>query len=119
MAGEKNPQAAVDYSDLDPFKIVAQQAAATTSRNLEEYFGYHFLEESRGESACVWYENERYQAMVAEGLGTKNLVADRLFEEIKTASQNLSAIANVVGENSDGQFLFLQTIGQRLDFLYL
>lgn len=100
MAGEKNPQAAVDYSDLDPFKIVAQQAAATTSRNLEEYFGYHFLEESRGESACVWYENERYQAMVAEGLGTKNLVADRLFEEIKTASQNLSAIANVVGENS-------------------
>src|SRR3990167_5625377 len=100
MAGEKNPQAAVNYSDLDPFKIAAQQAAATTSRNLEEYFGYHFLEESRGESDCVWYENERYQAMVAEGLGTKNLVADRLFEEIKTASQNLSAIANVVGENS-------------------
>lgn len=38
--------------------------------------------------------------MVTEGLGTKNLVADELFKEIKAASQDLSVIANGVGEGS-------------------
>lgn len=98
MAGNKNEQVGVNYRELDPFKIAAQKAAATTSHNLEEYFGYHEVPESRGESAYVWYEGDKYQAMVTEGLGTKNLVADKLFEEIKVASQNLSAVANAFGQ---------------------
>src|SRR6185312_3058633 len=31
---------------------------------------------SRGESAYVWEEKDSYRAIVVEGLGTKNLVAD-------------------------------------------
>jgi phosphoribosylformylglycinamidine cyclo-ligase len=68
---------AVNYSELDPFKIAAQRAAAATSGNLlnsgaTEVFG------TRGESAYVWEEAERYRAIVTEGLGTKNLVADAM-----------------------------------------
>lgn len=100
MAGNKNEQTGVNYGDLDPFKIAAQEAAATTSQNLAEYFGYHEIPESRGESAYVWYESEKYQAMVIEGLGTKNIAADRFFEELKKASQNLSSIANEVSKDS-------------------
>lgn len=87
-------QGGVNYNDLDPFKIVAQNAAASTAGNLEKYFGYHEVEESRGESAYVWYEGFKYQAMVIEGLGTKNLAADELFRQIKEASVIESQIAN-------------------------
>lgn len=90
----------VNYSELDPFKIAAQRAAASTAHNLEDYFGYHEVVESRGESAYVWYEGDKYQAIVTEGLGTKNLVADQLFREIKDASSNLSAIANEVNRTT-------------------
>jgi phosphoribosylformylglycinamidine cyclo-ligase len=78
-AGEpkSNEHGAVNYSELDPFKIAAQRAAGGTAHNLR-YFGYEEMIESRGESAYVWDEGEKYGAATPEGLGTKNLVADRM-----------------------------------------
>lgn len=63
----------VDYSKIDPLKILAQSLAKTTSNT-----DIKVVEESRGESAFVWEEEESYRAFVIEGLGTKNLVADEL-----------------------------------------
>ena len=67
----------VDYSSIDPAKVSAQQAAAKTSKNLG-YFGMEEIAASRGESAYVWREQDGYRALVVEGLGTKNLVADSM-----------------------------------------
>lgn len=58
----------VDYTILDAFKIEAQRAAKKTGGGPA----------SRGESAFVWEERDCYRAMVIEGLGTKNLVADAM-----------------------------------------
>jgi phosphoribosylformylglycinamidine cyclo-ligase len=74
-------QAGVDYGSLDPFKIAAQRAAGETAMHLHRHgYGYGEVAESRGESAYVWDEGNRYGAMVVEGLGTKNLVADAMRE---------------------------------------
>src|SRR5664279_1180672 len=67
----------VDYSALDPIKLLAQQAAAATAPNLGK-FGASELTASRGESAYVWEEPDAYRALVVEGLGTKNLIADKM-----------------------------------------
>jgi len=67
--------AGVDYSAMDPIKVLAQQRAAATASNLEN-FGADEVSASRGESAYVWEEADAYRALVIEGLGTKNLVAD-------------------------------------------
>jgi phosphoribosylformylglycinamidine cyclo-ligase len=69
----------VNYADMDPFKVAAQKAATTTAHNLEDW-GYEEVVASRGESAYVWKEGDKYRAMVTEGLGTKNLVADAVSE---------------------------------------
>ncbi len=65
----------VDYTALDPIKVLAQKQAQTTSGNLGA-FGMSEVGASRGESAYVWEEPNAYRALVVEGLGTKNLVAD-------------------------------------------
>ena len=70
----------VDYSVLDVLKLKAQQAAAATAHNLEQNFGLAEVAESRGESAYVWDDGDEYGAIVTEGLGTKNLVADAMRE---------------------------------------
>lgn len=70
-------QTGVDYSAMDPVKVLAQKAAASTAQNLGA-FGASEVSASRGESAYVWDEGESYRALVIEGLGTKNLVADAL-----------------------------------------
>ncbi len=67
--------AGVDYSAIDPAKVLAQRAAAGTAAQLQRW-GHRELAASRGESAFVWDEGPRYRAMVMEGLGTKSLVAD-------------------------------------------
>lgn len=68
-------QSGVDYSKLDPSKVSAQQAAASTASNLGN-FGFSEVGTSRGESAYVWDQGESYGAFVVEGLGTKNMIAD-------------------------------------------
>jgi phosphoribosylformylglycinamidine cyclo-ligase len=65
----------VDYSAVDPIKILAQKRAAGTASNLSGFTSRE-LPESRGESAYVWEEGDVYRSLVIEGLGTKNLVAD-------------------------------------------
>lgn len=70
-------QAGVDYSAMDPIKVLAQKNAAATSGNLQRH-GATEVSASRGESAYVWEENDGYRALVIEGLGTKNLVADAM-----------------------------------------
>ena len=67
----------VDYNVMDPLKKLAQEAGKQTSANLLN-FGAKEIEQSRGESAFVWEEENAYRAFVIEGLGTKNLVADEM-----------------------------------------
>ena len=67
----------VNYGSIDPAKVLSQDMAKTTSSNLEK-FGMKELPLSRGESAYVWEEDNMYRALVVEGLGTKNLVADEM-----------------------------------------
>ncbi|PID99491.1 phosphoribosylformylglycinamidine cyclo-ligase [Candidatus Saccharibacteria bacterium] len=70
-------QTGVDYSAMDPVKVLAQKAAQSTAPNLGS-FGASEVTASRGESAYVWEETDAYRALVVEGLGTKNLVADAM-----------------------------------------
>lgn len=65
----------VNYALIDPIKIVAQNAAKETAKNLVSH-GFSEITDSRGESAYVWKQGDSYMASVIEGLGTKNLVAD-------------------------------------------
>lgn len=81
MPGERAPilypSTGVNYDAMDPFKRAAQLAAAETSPNIRRT-GFSVVEKSRGESAFVVDEGDRYTAHVIEGLGTKNLVADQM-----------------------------------------
>lgn len=66
-----------NYDTKDPVKKIAQASAASTAVNLTHH-GFHELTDSRGESAYVWQQGRTLMASVVEGLGTKNLVADRM-----------------------------------------
>ncbi len=68
-------QAGVDYAKIDPLKILAQNAAASTAGNLARH-GLTEVAASRGESAYVVDCGEFYLASITECLGTKALVAD-------------------------------------------
>ena len=68
-------QSGVDYSKIDPLKILAQQAARATGVNTVSA-GVTEVEASRGESAYVMDVGEFYIACITECLGTKALVAD-------------------------------------------
>ncbi len=70
-------QSGVDYSAMDPIKVLAQKNAAGTAGNLAN-FNATEVSASRGESAYVWEEADSYRSLVIEGLGTKNLVADAM-----------------------------------------
>ena len=75
--GPTYAESGVDYSAMDPIKVLAQQNAAGTASNLGA-FGATEVGASRGESAYVWEEPDAYRSLVIEGLGTKNLVADAM-----------------------------------------
>jgi phosphoribosylformylglycinamidine cyclo-ligase len=70
-------QAGVDYDRIDPLKILAQRAAASTAGNLARH-GLTEVAASRGESAYVVDCGEFYLASITECLGTKALVADAM-----------------------------------------
>ncbi len=75
MSDRKYAEAGVDYSKIDPSKLLAQELAAKTAHHL----GRLNLEEiasSRGESAYIVKMGAVSIAFVTEALGTKNLVAD-------------------------------------------
>ncbi len=77
----------VVYGDMDPFKILAQRLARQTNRNVVRR-GRTPVEWTRGESVFVYQDTNsgRYYGHVEEGLGTKNLVADALAEELGGAA---------------------------------
>jgi len=64
----------VNYSQIDPIKILAQKAAVKTAKNLPA--GFKEVSQSRGESAYVVDCGGFYLASITECLGTKALVAD-------------------------------------------
>jgi phosphoribosylformylglycinamidine cyclo-ligase len=72
----------VDYDAMDPFKRMAQVAGRQTATNIERvnYGEFKEFEASRGESAYLIETSISYFAHVLEGLGTKNLVADAMYE---------------------------------------
>jgi phosphoribosylformylglycinamidine cyclo-ligase len=84
--------AGVDYDTLDAFKRLCQARAAETSGNALRR-GVRSVKESRGESAYVLDEGDRYSAHVEEGLGTKNLVADSV--RLQTLRERLSLAPDV------------------------
>ena len=71
------PESGVDYSKIDPLKIMAQEAARETAKNLS-LTGFKEVQESRGESAYVMDMGDFYLASITECLGTKSLVADEM-----------------------------------------
>lgn len=75
MSDRKYAEAGVDYSKIDPSKLLAQELAAKTAQHLGR-LGLSELESSRGESAYIMRMGSLSLAFVTEALGTKNLVAD-------------------------------------------
>jgi phosphoribosylformylglycinamidine cyclo-ligase len=67
----------VNYEQIDPLKVAAQRAAATTGVNLARH-GVVEVAQSRGESAYVIDCGDHYLAAITECLGTKALVADAM-----------------------------------------
>ncbi|MEK7152327.1 MAG: phosphoribosylformylglycinamidine cyclo-ligase, partial [Patescibacteria group bacterium] len=79
----------VNYAQADPAKILAQTEGKATAGNLP--FGFKEVEGTRGESAYVFDMGEMYGALVQEGLGTKSLIAQAVYE--KTGRPFFAAIA--------------------------
>ena len=80
MPGLTYGSTGVDYGTLDAFKRACQRQAAETAAALAA----HGLKEPpgiRGESAYLIETPDEFLAHVEEGLGTKNLVADKLAAE--------------------------------------
>jgi phosphoribosylformylglycinamidine cyclo-ligase len=79
MSGITYEQSGVRYDRLDAFKRACQRAAAGTVGMLAEH-GLREVAGIRGESAYLLEADDEYLAHVEEGLGTKNLVADKVAE---------------------------------------
>jgi phosphoribosylformylglycinamidine cyclo-ligase len=69
----------VDYNAMDPFKRMAQAAARETNLCVED-FGFSLVPWTRGESITLLKTPIGYFGLVVEGLGTKNIVADVMYE---------------------------------------
>lgn len=75
----------VNYDAMDPFKRECQKRAVLTSKNAER-FGLISLEWTRGESVHAMHQQSssatthHFFGHVEEGLGTKNMVADAMYE---------------------------------------
>ncbi len=67
----------VNYDLIDPLKVAAQRAAASTGGHLDAH-GFTEVEASRGESAYVVDVGPFYLASIVECLGSKALVADEM-----------------------------------------
>ena len=83
----------VDYDLLDEFKRKAQQAAKRTAGNVVR-LGVQEIPETWGRSAfavklqCLFPGQVLVFSNVGEGLGTKNLVADKMYQLTKVAYYN-------------------------------
>lgn len=68
----------VNYDQADPMKILAQKQGLATRKNMG--FGFKEVDGTRGESAYVFSMGDSYGALVQEGLGTKSLIAQSIYE---------------------------------------
>ena len=82
--------AGVNYDQVDPIKLLAQQSAKATATQLAKH-GLTEIKASRGESAYVLDVGPFYMASIVECLGTKILVADAVYRE--TGKSFYAAIA--------------------------
>ena len=82
--------AGVNYDQVDPIKLLAQQSAKATATQLDQH-GLSEIAASRGESAYVLDAGPFYLASIVECLGTKILVADDVYRE--TGKSFYAAIA--------------------------
>ena len=73
-------KAGVNYNDIDPAKVRAQQLAPLTITG-PKWLGVTALEKFRGESAYVLRVPGGHIAHVEEGLGTKVCIADLLYKK--------------------------------------
>ena len=83
-------RAGVNYDQVDPIKLLAQQSAKATATQLAQH-GLSEIAASRGESAYVLDVGPFYLASIVECLGTKVLVADAIYRE--TGKNFYAAIA--------------------------
>jgi phosphoribosylformylglycinamidine cyclo-ligase len=74
----------VNYSQADPLKILAQKEGLATARNMP--YGFEEVAGTRGESAYVFKMGEQWGAFVQEGLGTKSLIAQAVYEKTGESS---------------------------------
>lgn len=72
-----NYSSSVNYKLADPYKIFMQKSGLATSINLQKA-AFSEVSESRGETAYVIDMGNHYLAIVQEGLGSKNIVADEV-----------------------------------------
>jgi phosphoribosylformylglycinamidine cyclo-ligase len=100
MSGITYEQSGVRYDRLDAFKRACQRAAAGTVGALAAH-GLAEVAGIRGESAYLLESEAEYLAHVEEGLGTKNLVADKVAEMTgKTFYRNIGidTVATIVND---------------------
>lgn len=74
----------VGYGTLDAFKRLCQDAARSTDANLARH-SCKAVEWTRGESVFLVEYPDRFDAHVNEGLGTKNIVADKFANQCAIA----------------------------------
>lgn len=90
MAKKLDYHQSVNYSQADPMKVLAQKEGLATAGNMPS--GFSEVEGTRGESAYVFQmPGGRYGAFVQEGLGTKSLIAQTVYE--KTGKSYFAAAA--------------------------
>ncbi len=78
MAKQLDYHKTVNYDIADPAKVLAQKEGLATAKNMP--FGFRELPGTRGESAYVFDMGQMYGALVQEGLGTKSLIAQSIYE---------------------------------------
>lgn len=89
MAKKLDYHKMVDYDTADPAKVLAQKEGLATAKNMP--FGFSEVAGTRGESAYVFDMGDMYGALVQEGLGTKSLIAQTIYED--TGQSFFAAVA--------------------------
>jgi phosphoribosylformylglycinamidine cyclo-ligase len=92
--------AGVDYDMLDAFKRACQRHGASTVGALASH-GMKEPASIRGESAYLIETQDEFLAHVEEGLGTKNLVADAMFNltgKCFYAAMGIDTVATIVND---------------------
>ncbi len=79
----------VNYSQADPVKVLAQKEGLETAKNMP--FDFAEVDGTRGESAYVFSMGDKWGAFVQEGLGTKSLIAQSIYND--TGESHFAAIA--------------------------